>query len=270
VILSFFTTVVNVHGQILTDWQTRTENFQTRVKNIEFFINRFNNQPEGTSDLKTNNLDSLQWRAFREERQHQVFYLFDLQRLNRKDTVLRDKVTRFIAQVNSDTTPVFIHFADSSWFAQVDLAVTEKGKPDVLTCYLQVNKTKSGVYTWAVRSFLHQATKISERADSLLAFAPSVHGTDFMDVRLKLQNKEWIKSTNKGVGLEGVLAKIYSGAITIEGIDKISYHFLQIENWHVSVEYVNRETKNSGWLMKEIREINTDERKVLLKERHLH
>ncbi|MBA4053983.1 MAG: hypothetical protein C0490_04655, partial [Marivirga sp.] len=56
------------------------------------------------------------------------------------------------------------------------------------------------------------------------------------------------------------------GQLKIEMINKITYHFLQLDGWIMSVNYVNRESKNSGWLIDVLKPATVQEKVNYIKE----
>jgi hypothetical protein len=99
-----------------------------------------------------------------------------------------------------------------------------------------------------------------------LYFPPSVNGTDFMNVRLALNDATWVNERmGKLVGKSKMLEMISDGKLKIDQIGKITYHFLQLEGWIMTVNYVNRESKNSGWLLDALQQANNQQKAEYLK-----
>lgn len=240
-------------GQMVYDWETRAENFHYRVKNIEFFMDRFNSQPEGSGSAKAANpKDTAACIAFMQERDNKLFSLFDLGKIDRKDAALKEKINTFFRQINSPYNPMFIRFEDPAWCALVEFKVTAKGKPERLQCVMQVVPLGRGAVGWAIKSFQSEPLGIEERFyPNILSFPPSVNGTDFMNVRLALNNTDWTKGKMSKLDMPYSLAlqQLSDGKIKIDAISRITYHFLQLDGWIMTVNYVQRESKNSGWLI---------------------
>ena len=54
------------------------------------------------------------------------------------------------------------------------------------------------------------------------------------------------------VAIDPATNELIEGNIEYEYIDRITYHFLQVENWAFMVHSVNRSDPNSGWLISDI------------------
>ena len=102
--------------------------------------------------------------------------------------------------------------------------------------------------------------KLDDHFENQLNFNPSVHGTDFMGVRISLSDPEWIKEARESNKLltSRFLDLLITKDLRLIQIHKITYHFLKIDNWIFSVKYVNRESANSGWLVDELLSSSTE------------
>ena len=267
-VLCQVTTVV--YGQLVYEWETKAQNWEYRVKNIEFFIDRFNNQPEGSGSARAANpKDTAACLAFMKERDFKLFSLFDLNRIDRKDPAVKQKINTFFREINSPYQPKFVRFEDMFWYAELDLNVQASGQSKKMRCILQVVRLGQGVLAWAIKSFHSSELKVDERfRGNELYFPPSANGTDFMSVRLALNDPAWIKEKEtKLVGSQSkTLQQLSEGRIKIETIGKITYHFLQLDGWIMTVTYVNRESKNSGWLLETLEPASMQEKVKYIKE----
>lgn len=259
-----------VYGQLVYEWETKAQNWEYRVKNIEFFIDRFNNQPEGSgSPRAANPKDTAACLAFMKERDFKLFSLFDLNRIDRNDAALKQKINTFFRDVNSPYQPKFVRFEDMYWYAELSLNVLAGGRSKKMQCILQVVRLGQGVQAWAIKSFHSPDLEIGERfRGNELYFPPSANGTDFMGVRLSLNDPVWIKEkAAKLVGAQSkTLQQLSEGRIKIESIGKITYHFLQLDGWIMTVNYVNRESKNSGWLLDTLQPASMQEKVKYIKD----
>jgi len=259
-----------VYGQLVYEWETKAQNWEYRVKNIEFFIDRFNNQPEGSGSARAANpKDTTACLAFMKERDFKLFSLFDLNRIDRKDAAVKQKINTFFREINSPYQPKFVRFEDMYWYAELNMNVLASGQSKKMRCILQVVRLGQGVQAWAIKSFHSSEMQVDERfRGNELYFPPSANGTDFMGVRLSLNDPAWIKEKEtKLVGAQSkTLQQLAEGRIKIETISKITYHFLQLDGWIMTVNYVNRESKNSGWLLDTLQPASMQEKVKYIKE----
>ena len=252
------------------DWESRAENFHYRVKNIEFFIDRFNNQPEGSGSAHAANpKDTAACIAFMKERDMKIFSLFDLGRIDKTDQTLKKQINTFFRDINSPYDPKFLRFVDTYWYAELTMSVLSGGHPTKLRCIMQVVPLGGGAIGWAIKSFQSTDLAINERFHAnKLSFAPSVNGTDFMGVRLALNSPEWTSSKigKPEMPYSATLQQLSDGKLKVESIGKITYHFLQLDGWIMTVNYVNRESKNSGWLLDSLSPATVQEKVKYLKD----
>ena len=262
--------VTEASAQLVYDWENRAENWEYRVKNIEFFIDRFNNQPEGSGSTRAANpKDTAACLAFMKERDYKLFSLFDLAKIDRKDAAVKQKINTFFRDINSPYQPKFIRFEDMYWYAELNMNVQAGGQSKKLSCIMQVARMGQGVQAWVIKSFHSSDLEVGERfRGNTLYFPPSANGTDFMGVRLALNDPSWTnEKITKLVGAESkMLSMLSEGKFKIESIGKITYHFLQLDGWIMTVNYVNRESKNSGWLLATLQEANNQQKVKYLKE----
>ena len=257
-----------VSAQLVYDWEQRAENWEYRVKNIEFFIDRFNNQPEGSGSAHAANpKDTAACLAFMKERDSKMFSLFDRGKLDKDDAALKQKINTFFREVNSPYQPKFIRFEDMYWYAELTMIAHSGGQPKKLSCILQVVKLGQGALGWVIKSVHSSDLQIDERfRGNELFFPPSVSGTDFMNVRLALNDATWVNERiGKLVGKSRWLEMISEGRLKIDSVFKIKYHFLQLDGWIMTVSYVNRESKNSGWLLDVPQQANNQQKVEYLK-----
>jgi hypothetical protein len=241
-------------SQVLTDWETSAENFYHRVKNIEFFMDRFNHQPEGSGQIaEVKKEDTVAYLTWLKDRDGIILTLFDKQRLRKEgDAYIRKGDLRdFILQVNNPQQQQFLHFSDSGWYATLTLEATYQKKEVDVDCVLKVRRSQLGVYTWTMTSVYSKELALNEHFNNQLNFIPSVHGTDFMGVRLALSDPAWIRQIRAGDKPipSHFLDLLASKELRLTQIRLITYHFLQIKDWVFSVRYVNRESRNAGWLV---------------------
>jgi hypothetical protein len=203
------------------------------------------------------------------ERDQKIFSLFDLNQLDKKDEKVRQKINTFFREINSPYQPKFLRFEDMYWYAELIFSVHVDGQQKKIRCIMQVATMGQGVLVWVIKSFHSNDLKIDERfRANHLYFPPSVNGTDFMNVRLALNNPEWVKEKREKENLStsATLKLLGDGQLKIEMINKITYHFLQLDGWIMSVNYVTRESKNSGWLIDVLKPSTIQEKVNYIKE----
>jgi hypothetical protein len=254
--LFLLVSVRTAQAQLVTDFDMRSENFLFRIKNIEFFIDRFNGEDALAPLQRPASSDTTAYRAWQQQRNELMLSLFDRSRLQKKEYDV-NLLTDFFRDVNSTEHPRTIHFSDSLWYAVLQINAQHKTQPVALWCVLSMQRTAQGVYLWSIQRMSCPALNLTESYKQTLTFAPNIHGTDFMAVRLALKDRSWLARAQAANAVPSPLLQRFDrGELAVKEIKSITYHFLQCKPWAFTVQYVNRESKNSGWLIQSVVSLN--------------
>ncbi len=220
------------------------ENFAFEVKQIDEFIERFNNSENtlirqyikdnyGTEELSREDI------------------LKSLFNQKNESWNLRD-VDNFIEQIiNRDYT---LKFDDKDWYAKLDCSVDYLGEEFSMTMIMNIEKNpKSQAKKWVITSVDAQFLDIPESSDKSKSINPASHGTNFIALDRALEDtsnmKNYVSSGFKPDQLTLFMSLLSCRKISIKQVDRIQYHFLQIDGWAFSVKNFERNSKNSGWLI---------------------
>ncbi|WKN43780.1 hypothetical protein [Tunicatimonas pelagia] len=242
------------------------ENFAWQVKQIDEFMDRFNNAdytPIRQYLREEYNLDEV-------SRLDLVRSLFNMER----EDWDQEKVVQFLNQVNDSVPPPYLDFYDKDWFAELDCTGEyQKEKVDfTMTLSLQVDKeTKAS--RWIINSvqgdFLPNDTNdlafgVDSTYDASKTLNPASFGTDFMalvDALKDTANLEgYVVPKHINRPLVTFMNLLYQRDLIFKQVDHITYHFLQINNWIFQVQDFHRQSTNSGWLINSIIAVNEDEK----------
>jgi hypothetical protein len=257
-------------AQIVSPWETESEAFKLRIKNIEFFIKRFNNENDSAATAVVLPSDTVTYQRFLKKRELSLVSLFDQVRIrNQSERAFRDRATRFIHFVNDPSRQQYLHFTDSTWWAEATVAATYQGKPVQLRCVLRIITIPSGGFEWTLLSISLEQEKLQDRFEaSTIIFPPSAHGTDFISLSLKLNDHEFLKKMGENHESHSILHLLFEKRLLAGAVTFIRYHFIQVDGWVVTSDYVNRASKNSGWLVGDVTEMDANSktayRKVFL------
>ena len=238
-------------AQALID--TKQENFAFEVKQIDEFIDRFN-------DTK-GNLAEKHWQQQHPNqdisRADNLKSVFNLQ----KPTWTSEQFNAFVNEMADPQKPHYISFYDKEWYAELQCQFTYKGKTQKATLILE-NQVFPGLKSkWVVMSvkapFLPSTcgdNKVPRSTDPTQCLNPMVHGTDFMGLRRAFENKKHLSNyfchdCYAHNLLESFAYELYNGNLKLVQVDKITYHFVELKNWIFTVEQFRRDSPNSGWLI---------------------
>lgn len=244
-------------------------NFVWEVKQIDEFIDRFNNV-DATLINEYNKKHNASVKLTREKL---IKSLFNTQR---KDWNFAD-ITELINQVNNKENPIFLDFNRENWCAKLICKVFWKGKIEKATLKLIVKNQSDGSCKWVISDidakFLFPKKIIgientidqphipmADNANDYLN--PISHTNDFMDI-------DKVTDTPKSIGNFIIKSDSYSENmclfikeclkknIKILGVSSIKYSFLQIKGWEMIIEQFNRQSKNSGWLISKLNKVSS-------------
>jgi hypothetical protein len=240
------------------------ENFAFQVKQIDEFIERFNNE------------DSTLIKKYMEDN-------YDVDQFNRLDLLKTlfnytdvvwnvDEVTQFLSDVTKTDNPVLLDFLDDNWYAELDCSGSYKGinKKFKLILKIQVNEEKKAS-KWVITSVQADFFQLPEASSSQKTLNPASHGTDFMGLKIAFKDGSnignYIAEEANTSQLLLFFHELQEKNIIFDQVDDITYHFLQIENWIFQVRDFKRNTTNSGWLICALIHVNEDDKKYYKKEK---
>nr|WKN35281.1 hypothetical protein K4G66_23155 [Tunicatimonas sp. TK19036] len=251
------------------------ENFAWQVKQIDEFMDRFNNAdytPIRRYLKEEYNLEEV-------NRSDLIRSLFNLD----KDDWNQEDVVQFLAQVNDSVPPPYLDFYDKDWFAELDCQGVNRGDTVYFTMILSLKKNEqTGGSRWIINSvqgdFLPTDTvalafAMDSNYDASKTLNPASFGTDFMalvDALKDTANLEgYVVPQNINRPLVGFLNQLYQRELIFKQVNMITYHFLQIKDWVFQVQDFHRQSTNSGWLINSLVAV-TDEEKQKYREQVLH
>ncbi|MBL0104996.1 MAG: hypothetical protein IPP51_15275 [Bacteroidetes bacterium] len=250
------------------------ENFIFEVKIINEFFDRFD------ADTSSDFLARFKARTM-PERDVLIKTLFD--RVQWWDTSVQNS---FIRDVTSAQQPQYLSFFDDNWYALAHCNVIYQGKVRSLLLILKVEEGPDHSAKWVIVSakgdFLNSKTaKIGHTGFPAIKYCgsdirnaqnqttifldPMSHGTNFMDLFDAFEDsthfKDYICQGPVSSELVKLIQLVTTQKVKLKSIKHISYHLLQLKNWLLVVEYFNRESRNSGWLISNLIPVNSASKK---------
>jgi len=236
------------------------------VKQLDQFIGRFNlseniygnKYPQEYKDSAKVHLSS-----YLSARKKILKSLFDFENF-KNDTVL---IKGFINYVSENSR--FISFNDNNWFAEVNTTVQLNGNEKNASIILQIEKNSKDEYKWVIKSvkadFLGFSSKKTEDFIN-----PMSHETYFINLKKVFENTNQVKQyAYKGFKQDDLSIFFYlisQNKIQLKHINSISYQFLQIDNYIFTIDFLNRASFNSGWLISHLIEVNATQKEQYLRD----
>lgn len=235
------------------------ENFAWQVKQIDEFMDRFNN----TDYTPIRQYVKDQYNINDVSRTDVLRSLFNLEKKNWN----KENIVRFLSEVSDTLPPPYLDFYDADWYAELRCQGVQNGHkvPFTLVLSIELDETTGGS-RWIINSvdadFLPTATgerlafAVDETYDVTKTLQPTSFGTDFMNLVDALKDTAHLESyVLRGAvdqPLTAFLNQLYRRELTFRQVDHIVYHFLQVDGWVFQVQDFHRATTNSGWLINDL------------------
>ena len=247
------------------------ENFVFKVKQIDEFIERFNNaQTTPIRDYVQDHysVDSLSHASL-------LVSLFD-----QEDTTWNEEDVRaFVADVTrkdsiSPSSTKVLDFYDGGWYAELDCTGQYQGKEETFTLVLSLEVLRRGQGAkWVINGVSANFLGLSYDTDRRRTLNPASHDTDFMNLITALQDtvnfRNYLSARARPSQLLLFFNELCEEHLVFKHVNQITYHFMQIDNWIFKVRDFNRNTSNSGWLISELLRV-TDTQKLQYQEKMLY
>lgn len=246
------------------------ENFVFKVKQIDEFIDRFNNAkatPIREYVQENYAVDSISHASL-------LVSLF-----NQEDTAWNEEEVRnFVADVTrsqSTSQPSStLDFYDGGWYAELDCTGVYRGKEETFTLVLSLEVLRHGQGSkWVINGVSANFLELSYDTDRRRTLNPASHDTDFINLITALQDtvnfRNYLSTRAQPSQLLLFFDELCEGSLAFKHINTITYHFMQIDNWIFKVQDFNRDTSNSGWLISELLRV-TDTQKLQYQEKMLY
>jgi hypothetical protein len=262
VILQLFCTLVSAQdiGTYLGD-----ESFMyAETKQINQFFRRFNSE----EDLEGKRLyEGSQHYRSKDFRSKYIEMLFDRQNENITSELKSD----FKNEVIHDKKPSFLDYYGGRWFAEVDTKFTYKGQSRTVVLFLELEKENLGI-KWVINNvYFYPFTKLFYTDSTAITkfLHPMSHELDFMNL-IKVFNdpntvEYYFDEDYKPDFRTLFLYEVKKGNLTFETINKVSFHFFQLNDWYFQLQEFNRPGYNTGWLISNLSRIPEDQKDKLLK-----
>lgn len=241
----------------------KKQEFVLQVKQLDEFINRFNNKETIYTSNKTEVNSPV-------ERKRNLISLLDLE----DSTLFKKSTEDFIEYVSNDTNHIKLDYADDNWYAKVNCTIRYKDKEKNVFLILKKEGDMQEGFKWVFAGVNASFTDIRPAYyDTAKFIGPMNHELGFMGLFNAFNDYENISEYAFKDFIPDDLSIFFSlvksNEIQYVRVNSIQYHFLQIANWVFTVDYFNRASSNSGWLISAVTSIS-DLEKVVYKKNILY
>jgi hypothetical protein len=253
---ALFLWVIAQNGFSQSLFDERTDRFAFEVKQVDEFIDRFNNKDNILLKKYILGKDP----AFQFDRIKLLLSLFNLDNKNWKEQDIR----RFAACVTDSNHPVYLSFYDNDWFAELKCSVLYKGKEEKIRLIMQVQKEKDNASRWVIAGVEASFYRLPKSVDSTTSLNPMSHATDFLGLdRIwedRKNTRNYLPAHFEPNALSVFIHELRNNTIQLKQVDSITYHFLQVKGWAFTLDNFRRSSRNSGWLVSKLIPCNDREK----------
>jgi hypothetical protein len=240
-------------AQTIESNSNRERNFAFEVKQIDEFFERFNYEERSLiiSYVKLN------YPGITINRESLVQGLFNRQ--NR--SWVKSDLDAFFQTVDDKSRPVYLDFYDQDWYAQTVCKFKYKGRPVDVVILMKIQQTGNGGAKWVIVNaysplFVPESSslKLPEKEKGERFLNPMSHATNFISLSKALNDKPNIldyldAGFLQSGGSRAFLKELLNNQLSYQYVKEIKYHFLQVDGWIFTVNYFQRQSINSGWLI---------------------
>lgn len=234
-------------GQIFVEDSNLDYLTNAYVKSLDEFIQRFN-ADEFHPDIDIDNDVNLRSRS--------ILSLFDRQRFHIEDSVVAIQLISFADTVSSKN--IKLRMESEGIYAEACCLFKYKEKEIPLNIVLVFENIKDDYYKWAVvgANGLIESQLIDTINNGYIS--PVQHEMHFMELSdACTSDLTRFLSTGRTVDqLSFMLGMLKTGQLEFVSCKKVLFHIIQVPNYIIVVDKVNRLDNNSGYLITSL--INTD------------
>ena len=248
---------------LVDEMKDTEEKLNASTKQINQFFLRFN----GEEDLKGNRYYSKD-KQYRSESVRKKFLpvLFDQENIDGK------VAQKFVTEVINDKQPQFLDFYKTDWFCEVTSTFNYNGKEVKGTLFMRLQPQGLG-YAWIIDDVSFDVFKKDMKKDTLnndVFIHPMSHELEFMTFRKAFQpGRNATQYTDKKFEpdyLSLFLYEVNNGSMKFVSVDDLKIHFFAFEGWYFQIANFNRPGYNTGWLIADLVNLQSEEHKRKLKE----
>lgn len=246
------------YSQISPTNDELTIRFNSRVKLLDEFINRFNfieSNKELSNFSKASN----------------IAYLFNLED---KELISKIESKEFAFLVSNDSFKEKLSFYDDNLY--VNINSTFKYNKDIIPIrfILKIRVSEAG-YSWVIsriETTLMDSISKDIKIDTLLKYTsinPVDNEVNFIQfsellTKRKLTKRNFANHLDLN-SVSNYLALLNTEKFNFIEFGTVQYHFFQLPNFYFTLDFYKRPSNNSGWLISSVNKVSQEEKEELFK-----
>ncbi|MFY0600580.1 MAG: hypothetical protein JXR03_12990 [Cyclobacteriaceae bacterium] len=248
-------------GNLFDEKEDHRDKLLADTKQVNQFFRRFN----GTETKKGD-------RLYETDRQYQskklradyLPILFDFH-----SAIDNKTKERFVEEVIDKKSPKFLDFHSDTWTAEVKTSFQFKGEEVSIILFMEVQQQGQG-YEWVIADLIFEPFKeqfLKDTSNQKSFIHPMSHELDFMNLRKAFQEGVATESfTKRSFEPDFVTLFVYEmnrGNLRFKTVENVKFHFFSIGGWYFELTKFNRSSLNSGWLISNLVQIDSEQKKQL-------
>lgn len=251
-----------VPAQVLDDFLGDEFRLLSETKQVNQFFRRFNaeERPDGSRLHPSDDLyhDPAMRREY-------LDMLFDRYNPDLAASLKRS----FVEDVLRPGAPCYLDFHGGEWYAEVSTTFIYQGKEMNLLLFLELEQADIGsewVFSHMYFEPFHQLFQNPEAVQPAFIH-PLSHELDFMNL---------IKVFRNAANLEAYASRHYQpdyltlliyeskrGNLRFKSVNKVKFHFFQLNGWYFELSEIYRQDPNRGWLITQLSSLREGEKELL-------
>lgn len=265
-ILLFLLVCSSTQAQWVGDYLGDERALYAETKQVNQFFRRFNCEeaPDGERYFPGQ-------KGYRDPqlRLEYLSMLFDHQ----NEAITKKLRSAFILKVTDPNNSLFLDFHGEDWFAEVIVTVDYQGKEQQMTLFMELEEDKVGS-KWVFKNVyfepFHRLFAPQTNEELVPPFIhPLSHELDFMEFSKVFKNEESLEvyASNEFQPdyLTLFLYESKKQKLRFKTVNKVKFHFFQVDGWYFELNEFNRPGMNRGWLISQIMRLPPGQKEILLK-----
>lgn len=249
--------MLNMSAQSNFD-ESLSSDFRAQVKSLDEFQARFNGEESkpGFEEGENPRLDNLL-----------SLFDFNIEKGKHGTSEFQNKMNGFIAKVLDDDNKFNIH--DSGLFAVCTCRMLYEGKEKNINLILQSESIDSIRYRWSIVGVTGLEKAGIIKTDKLYSIDPTQHEINFLGLHdfLNANPKHAYGYRSKHSKIDNLsvfFTLVSTGALKFDIVENQVYYYFDIPGYIFTIEELNRNGENSGWLISSLKRANDIEKTLEL------
>lgn len=262
-VLFLLTGPLFLRAQVIGDLLEDESVLYAETKQVNQFFRRFNSEEDGQGEKIYEGNPGYRNNHLRKKTLPLIF--------DRETSMIGKSIeSKFIKDVTNSKDPIYLDFHGGDWFAEVLINVNYNGLDKVAHLYLKLQEEEVGS-KWVLTKvyfdpFARLFFKDPQGTDKFLH--PMSHELDFMNLakvfRVESQVEYYAYDNFIPDFLSIFIYEMKMNHIQFEGIQKVKFHFFQVDGYYFKIEEFNRLSFNNGWLITQMEEMDDAAKNELL------